>query len=243
MKIRGNQIKFTQLDFLSLLYPDICHDRSLSTAHQTNGRFFVLDGCEGCGKSTQIKMILEYLWQIGYPALGIRSPGESRLKQCIQIRNILLDRNCGRIVPRAEFFLFEADRVELCDKIINPELQKGHIVVCDRFNAATYAYQLHRNDIDVERYLMTDDDTTEGLKPDLYIYIDIDPIIGLNRNERIGKRDHFELQDLNFHQRVRRGFLDFFKHHYKGNYIIISGDNSIENIHQIIVDSIQPYLS
>jgi dTMP kinase len=208
----------------------------------TQGKFVVIDGTEGCGKSMQTRLLAEFLQKQGYNVLTTREPGASESQLCAKIRQIILSATDEIFNPMAELFLFSADRAQHCYSVITPALEAGQVVICDRFFASTYAYQVFETGIcSREDYEQIQHFATGGLKPDLYIYIDLDPIIGITRNKQMHKDDRFEQKELEYHHRVRQGFLDFFSH-YQGDRLIIPGENSIEDITEKIIVAVNHYL-
>lgn len=179
---------------------------------EKKGAFIVFEGGEGSGKSTQARLLAEYLSSQNYPVLWTREPGgDSGI--CQDIRGILLNSEYkGKMSFRAELLLFEADRAQHVYKVIKPAREDKKIVLCDRYDVATYAYQCGaRNVCDVELFLTINDFATGGLKPDFIFWIDVPPEIGLKRNVDIKKSDRFEMEKIEFHQKVREGYKDYFE--------------------------------
>lgn len=176
------------------------------------GLFLVFEGGEGSGKTTLSKRLFEWLSNQGYYTFLTKEPGGDD-SVCARTRKILLDpAHKGVMSPRTELLLFEADRAQHVDTVIRPALEKENIVVCDRFSASTFAYQcVARGVCQADKFYEWDAFATGRLHPDLTFWIDIDPKLGLSRNAKDKKRDRFELEDLEFHKRVREGFKEFFK--------------------------------
>ncbi|MEK7590129.1 MAG: dTMP kinase [Patescibacteria group bacterium] len=174
--------------------------------------FIVFEGGEGSGKSTQAKLLAEYLSSENHPVLWTREPGgDSGI--CQDVRGILLNSEYkGKMSFRAELLLFEADRAQHIDRVIKPALEEGKIIICDRYEAATYAYQCAARKVcDTELFLEINGFAAGKLKPNFVFWIDIPPEIGLKRNADIKKSDRFEMEKVEFHQKVREGYKDYFE--------------------------------
>ncbi len=169
--------------------------------------FITFEGSEGCGKSTQIQLLAEFLQQKQYKVLLTREPGGTEIGE--QIREILAKRENTAMQLRTEILLFQASRAQLVEELIKPHLAKGYIVLCDRYADSTIAYQGYgyRN-IELPKLRSLVDFATDGLKPDLTILLDLDVEIGLNRRERGGQINRLDTYDLEFYRRVRAGYLE-----------------------------------
>lgn len=166
--------------------------------------FITFEGGEGSGKSTLIDKIEKELIKRGHQVVRTREPGGSKLGE--HIRNWLLNSELKiNIGKRAELLLFLADRAQHIEELIKPALEAGKVVLCDRFNDSTVAYQGSGRTMGIDEVQEMCDLVCDGLTPDLTFFLDIDPKIGL---ERIGKtgRDRLESETLDFHQRTRQGF-------------------------------------
>ena len=167
------------------------------------GRLIVFEGVEGSGKSTQLELLRQALEGRSGEVVVTREPGGTPAGE--RIRALLLDP-AVELHPRAEALLFAAARAELVEAVIRPALERGAVVLCDRYLDSSLAYQggargLGRGPVeDVNRF------ATGGLLPDLVVLLDLDPASGLRR--RSGELDRIEAQDLGFHRRVRQAFCD-----------------------------------
>ena len=170
------------------------------------GILITFEGPEGGGKSLQIQNLGEYLKNKGFRVLTLREPGQTKIGE--QIREILLNPKNKKMTPRAETLLFEASRAQLVEEIIKPALAQGVIVLIDRFFDSTTAYQGYGRQLPVEKIEMLNDFATGGLKPDLTILLDLEVEEGLRRREKSGKKDRIDMESLEFHQRVREGYLE-----------------------------------
>ena len=167
------------------------------------GLFITFEGGEGCGKSTQSRLLLKKLEQQNIPAVLTHEPGGTALGD--EIRKVLKKKRDSFISPQAELFLLAASRVQLLAEIIRPALEEGKVVVCDRFTHSTLAYQGYGRGLDLTTVETVNNIATQDLKPDLTILLDISPEQGLARKRSL--HDRFELEDLSFHRRVREGYL------------------------------------
>lgn len=168
------------------------------------GVFITLEGIEGCGKSTHSRLLHEYLEKNGYDCVLTREPGGTALGE--KTRGILLNSKGIDISDLAELFLFEACRSQVVEEIIKPALAGKKIVICDRFNDATFSYQGYGSGVDLNVIKKLDMIATSGLCPDLTILLDIDTPEGLKRASKKGI-DRIESKDLAYHERVRAGYL------------------------------------
>jgi dTMP kinase len=166
------------------------------------GLFLSLDGLDGTGKSTQGRMLAEWLRAGGREVTECRDPGGTLLGD--QFRAFLLDKNCV-MTPATEAFLFMASRAELVHQVIRPALAAGHVVVCDRFLLATVVYQGHAGGLNVETLWKMGELATGGLEPDLTLVFDLPVEVAARRRGR--DADRMESRDRMYHERVRQGFL------------------------------------
>lgn len=175
--------------------------------------FVTFEGGEGAGKSSLISSLKAALSEKKLPVYCTREPGGSLLGD--QIRQLLLQQEKGSISNRAELLLFLASRAQHVDKIIKPALASGHVVLCDRFNDSTLAYQGTARGIDISAIEQLCAFAAEDLSPEITFLLDIDPKIGIKRlisdAERSGIVDRIESEEFSFHQRVRQGFLEIAK--------------------------------
>lgn len=197
------------------------------------GLFITFEGIDGCGKTTQISKLRDYLESNSYTVFLTREPGAKGLGE--ELRKILLGYN-GEVSSNCESFLFLADRAQHIDTIIKPAIDKGIIVLCDRHTDSTVAYQGYGRMLDLKQIHSLNNIATSGLKPDITFVLDIDIDTSL---ERIGKgRDRMENAGNEFFTRVRNGYIEISRQE-PNRVKLLNGKDSVENIHRQIVNHIQ----
>ena len=171
------------------------------------GRFIVVEGTEGVGKTTQVRRLAAFLERAGLPVEVGREPGQTSVGE--GIRELLLHGTRSPLPPRTELHLILAARAAYVAEIVEPSLAAGKWVVSDRFDLSTFAYQGYGTGIDAERIAAMNHDVTSGLAPDLYLVLDLSVEESMAR--RAGEErswDRFESAGLAFLRRVRSGYLD-----------------------------------
>lgn len=170
------------------------------------GIFISFEGIEGSGKSTQANLLYKYLINKGFKVILTEEPGGTRIGK--KIRKVLLDSKNKDILPITELLLYNASRAQHINEVIIPSLNKGVIVITDRFTDSTFAYQGYGRGIDLNIIFAIDKLSTSSLRPDITFLLDLDVEIGLKRNQGINKADRLELEDIEFHNRVRKGYIE-----------------------------------
>ena len=196
------------------------------------GVFITFEGADGCGKTTQITLIKKYLDSMGIKTLQTREPGATDLG--IELRKILLHYDMP-VSDIAETYLYLADRAQHVEYEIKPALKNGIVVLCDRYIDSTVSYQGYARGQEINIIKKLNEIATHGLKPDLTIVFDIDSEIA---QKRLGKeKDRLEKEGLDFHKKLRYGYLELAKE--EPNRIkIINSDDTIENIHKKVVEAV-----
>lgn len=174
------------------------------------GTFITLEGIDGTGKSTQFRLLVRHLRARGFPVVATREPGGTRVGE--QVRGILLGLRTRKLAPLAELALMYAARAQHLEEVVRPALARGAVVVSDRFNDASFAYQGYGRKLGVGTVRAFDRVVCGGTQPDLTIVLDLNPRLSLQRAQRRevrrnSVRGRFEAAGLSFHQRVRRGYL------------------------------------
>lgn len=169
------------------------------------GIFISVEGIEGTGKSTQATLLAKYLKEKGYVVTQTAEPGGTRIS--LRIRELLLSPESTDMEPMTELLLYNAARVQHIKEIVMPALLRGEVVITDRFSDSTMAYQGYGRGIGLDLIDSLDSVATGRLRPHLTILLDIDVDTGLMRNRKLQKHDRLELEDISFHEKVRKGFL------------------------------------
>ncbi len=166
------------------------------------GKFITFEGSEGCGKSTQSEMLFRYLLAKKLKVIYLREPGGVKISE--KIRQLLLDPK-SKISPQAETLLYMAARACVVEEIIKPALKQGKTVVCDRFLDSTIAYQGFGLGVDIELIKLIGNFATQGINPDLTIFLDLPVKKGLKHRDHC--KDRIEQRSFNYHEKVRKGYL------------------------------------
>lgn len=204
-----------------------------------DGKFITFEGIEGCGKTTQIKLLNEYLQGKGFKTILTREPGGTTIGD--KIRQILLDPANKKMHPLTELLLYGASRAQHVEELIRPALSEGKIVLCDRYSDSTTAYQGAARRVDKKILASLDAIATSGLVPDITIVVDVAPTVGLSRVAGRGAPDRFEQETLAFHERVRQGYFTLAKGNPK-RVKIVDGSKEIEEVHGEIIKVIEKFL-
>ena len=199
------------------------------TGQPTHGIFIAFEGGEGTGKSTQSKLLAEWLEQEGETVLHTREPGGTNLGK--ELRQILLGHETGEINPRAEALLYAADRAHHVGSVIRPALAKGEVVITDRYFDSSIAYQGAGRVLIPTEVARINRWATETLYPTLTILIDLPAVIGLGR---LQSRDRLEAEPTEFHERVRQEFLQLALLDPE-RYFVVDGTQTLQEIHEAII--------
>jgi dTMP kinase len=206
------------------------------------GYFFSLEGCEGAGKSTVLKLLADTLKQKGFRVVTTREPGGIEIAE--QIRNVILDRNNVKMDEKTEALLYAAARRQhLVEKII-PELDKGSIVLCDRFVDSSLTYQGYARGIGINEVLTINKFAIEDYMPDLTIYLDVPPEVGLARINKDKNREvnRLDVESLQFHAKVREGYHLLLKQ-YPDRILMINAQNDIDIVHREVLNKILQFIN
>ncbi|MCB9029508.1 MAG: dTMP kinase [Deltaproteobacteria bacterium] len=193
-------------------------------------KFIVLEGVNGAGKSTLQRKIKEHFESSGHNVVCTREPGpETKLGKTL--RKVILESEPGTLSEIAELFLFSSDRNQHVREIIKPALERGEVVLCDRYFYSSIAFQGYGRGIDLDKIERISAIAIEDTLPDLVILLDLDPEVGLKRNNNadLVETDAFEKEDLAFQHRIRDGFLEIAKK-YDQPFVVIDASQSPEKV-------------
>ncbi len=200
------------------------------------GLFITFEGADGCGKTTQLKLLAEYLTNKGLEVVITREPGAKGLGE--KVREILLNYD-GEVSDRCESFLFLADRAQHIDMIINPAIAQGKIVLCDRHTDSSVAYQGYGRGLSIDRINMLNNLAVNGRYPDMTLVFDIDVETSM---KRVGdEKDRMESAGMEFFNRVRDGYLEIAKQE-PNRVKVLDARKSIDEINKDVIELIEELL-
>jgi dTMP kinase len=210
------------------------------------GKLITFEGPEGSGKSTQMAMLHSYLVRKGYDCLSTHEPGGTRIGELI--RGIVLDADQKELVDRAELFLILADRAQHTAEVILPALNQGKIVLCDRYNDSTLAYQGYGRGLDLAQTRRMCAYASFGLKPDLTFLLDVDVATGLSRSRQrhataagAEPMDRMEVAGTGFHEKVRAGYLSLAEEE-PHRITVLGPSENVEEVHRKIARMVEAML-
>ena len=211
--------------------------KNKSSNNFSDGFFITFEGIEGAGKSTLIEFIEKFLLEKGYRVIKTREPGGTKIGE--QIREILLN-NKNYIEDDAELLLMFAARAQHIKEVIFPALESKHIVLCDRFTDASYAYQGGGRGIEVTKIKLLEE-LTGDLTPDLTMLLDLDVNVGMKRTVNRGKTDRFESEDSVFFEKIRECYLEIAEDNPQ-RFRIINAEKPIESVKEQAIIILKDYL-
>lgn len=197
------------------------------------------EGIEGCGKTTQIELLYDYLEKRGHKVIKTREPGGTPFGE--SLRNAFLHAKV-KVYPLSELLVFMAMRAQHIDELILPALKEGAIVLCDRFTDASYAYQGYGRGIDLSVIETLNKLVTKEIKPDLTILLDCPVEKGLTRKAESALMDRFEKEELSFHRKINNAYEKLAEENPE-RFFVIDGTLDIETIHQTIRKKVEDLLN
>ena len=207
-------------------------------------RFITFEGIEGSGKTTQIQMLSNYLEEQGIDHLLTREPGGTPIGD--RIRRLVLSPDSDEMSPTCEMLLYGAARAQHIAEVIVPALAEGRTVLCDRFTDATFAYQGYGRDLPLDLIRRLHAIEPLALKPDLTLLFDIDASIAVERARvreggTVAAQNRFEMEDLEFHERVRAGYLDLVREE-PARVIVVDAAGEIPEVQQRVIKAVTLFL-
>lgn len=205
------------------------------------GVFITLEGPEGCGKSTQMRLLVPFLQQLGHDVIATREPGGTRIGD--RVRAILLDPAHTEMLASTEFLLFSAARAQHVGQVIRPHLDQGGVVLCDRFADSSLAYQGYGYGRDLDALKAISRYATGGLLPDVTLLLDLPVEVGLQRKQG-GSGDawnRMEQKLLDYHHRVRAGYLAMAAAEPQ-RWLVLDGSQSRDQVQDAIREALLPRL-
>lgn len=199
-------------------------------------RFIVLEGIDGSGKSTQIRLLKQSLESLGFRVYATREPGGTIIGE--KVRAILLDRSNSEMTLRTEALLYAACRAQLVEQVILPRLNLGEVVLCERFLLSSIAYQAYGAGLDRESVLTVNRFACNGVYPGLTILLDLDPYA---HRSRIKGTDRIESRGLDYLKRVREGYLQEAK--LAPGIKVVDASASVEEVHRSILHEVLAFLN
>ena len=201
--------------------------------------FITLEGPEGSGKTSHIPYLVEYLREQGCTVFPTREPGGTSIGE--QIREVIHDLKNAEMHPRTETLLYQAARAQIVEQVIRPRLGEGAIVLSDRYADSTVAYQGYGHQQDIAQVRALINYATGGLVPDLTILLDLDVEVGLKRKQKADEWNRLDAYTVEFHERVRAGYLDMVKQEPERWVVIDAGQgwNIVQvELRKVILESI-----
>ncbi len=204
------------------------------------GFFITFEGIDFCGKTTQARRLGSYLRRNGYNVLLVREPGGDGIAE--RIRRILLSKKSSAMTALTELLLYEAARSQLTERVILPALKEGKVVICDRYSDSSLAYQGYGRGLNKKMIKDLNHISTFGLLPDLTILLDVPTETSSKRRKKKRKKDRLEKERLEFHQRIREGYLTIVRQNRK-RIKVVDGTENIDKTWQKVRKVVDYFLS
>ena len=200
------------------------------------GFFITFEGGDGSGKTSQINLLKKYFEDKGKEVVISREPGGTQISE--KIRNIILDINNSEMSDITEALLYAAARAQHVHEVIQPAIDAGKVVICDRYVDSSVVYQGYARNIGIDKVTQINDIAINGLKPDKTFYLDLEASIGLNRKKNQTELDRLEKEKLEFHERVIEGYRNL-ANKYKDRIIQVDATLTVNEIHESILENIK----
>ena len=196
------------------------------------GSFITIEGCEGVGKTTQVDRLKRYLEMSGQPALFLREPGGTVISE--KIREMLLSKENDKMNGKCEALLYSAARAQLLGEVVAPALEKGSIVVCDRFTDSTFAYQGAARGLGVDFIDELNKLTCGDIVPDVTVFLDLHPREAFARKGGADKNDRLESQSIEFHEKVYLGYKEIASR-YPERFICVDASKDADGVWEEVI--------
>lgn len=204
-----------------------------------SGLFITMEGTDGAGKTTQMKLLNDFLAQKGFEVISLREPGGNKISE--KIREIIIDKENDKMADMTEAMLYAAARAQLVKEVIIPNLNDGNIVLCDRFVDSSIVYQGYARGMGEDTIAKINQYATQGITPDMTFFLKLTPEASLERKEKQEELDRIESAGNSFHKRVYNGYLKLVDKNKK-RIKVIDAEKSIEEIHTEIIQHIERLL-
>ena len=198
-----------------------------------SAKFITFEGIDGCGKSTQAKLLLDYMNKSGVETILVREPGGTNISE--SVREILLHSSAGQMGDRTESLLMTASRAQLTQEVIIPNMDQGKFIIADRYSDSTLAYQGGGRNLDIEWLIELNNYATFTLLPDITFFVDIRSEEALRRLD--SNKDRIEGEGIEFQARVRKTYHELAER-FNDRYVILDGYSEIGDIHQNVLNEI-----
>lgn len=204
------------------------------------GYLITFEGPEGSGKTTVMRKLADHLEEQGYKVIKTREPGGTVISE--KIRDIILDINHVEMNPETEALLYAASRTQHIAEVIKPNIEKGCIVLCDRYLDSSLVYQGYARGLGIDKVLDMNKYAVQNALPDLTVFFDIKPRIGLNRikqNHRV--QDRLDLEQISFHEKVYNGYMEICKR-FKDRIEIVDAEKDQDTVYNSVLELISKFL-
>lgn len=196
------------------------------------GKLITFEGCEGCGKSTQVRLLKEYLEKTNQPFIDTREPGGTAISE--KIRSVILDKNNAEMVDECEALLYAASRCQLLKQKVLPALEEGKIVIIDRYFDSSFAYQAYARGLGYDFVARANSFAIENATPDLTVFFDIDPYHAFIRKGGADTKDRLELAGIEFHSKVYEGYKSLIAK-FPQRIVAVDANKSLEEVQSTLL--------